>query len=145
MQQYCAMSGDPMFLFNKTGEQLICKQNPTSDMVRRQLSQLRDQWQTLKQTAANQTRALGGVKSLQEFNRKVDKLETWIKEKVTLNTTLQRCDFHANLFTFHRCFPPEPSTLLSLNFLRHLYPSVNLPNKHSSSLCYTKNGGHILV
>lgn len=64
------------------GEQLICKTNPTSDLVRKQLSQLKDQWQTLKQTAANQKRALGGAKSLQEFNKKVDKLEAWIKEKV---------------------------------------------------------------
>uniref|UniRef100_A0A671VLS9 Uncharacterized LOC115596860 n=1 Tax=Sparus aurata TaxID=8175 RepID=A0A671VLS9_SPAAU len=63
------------------GEQLICKLNPTSDLVKKQLSQLRDQWQTLKQTAANQTRALGGAKNLQEFNKKVDKLEAWIKEK----------------------------------------------------------------
>ncbi|XP_034408319.1 uncharacterized protein LOC117744242 isoform X3 [Cyclopterus lumpus] len=63
------------------GEQLICKLNPTSDLVKKQLSQLRDQWQTLKQTAANQTRALGGAKNLQEFNKKVDKLEAWIREK----------------------------------------------------------------
>ncbi|XP_068581389.1 uncharacterized protein [Cebidichthys violaceus] len=66
---------------NQMGEQLICKLNPTSDLVKKQLSQLRDQWQTLKQTAANQTRALGGAKILQEFNKKVDKLEAWIKEK----------------------------------------------------------------
>ncbi|XP_076599688.1 uncharacterized protein mymx isoform X3 [Chaetodon auriga] len=66
---------------NQMGEQLICKLNPTADLVKKQLSQLRDQWQTLKQTAANQTRALGGAKNLQEFNKKVDKLEAWIKEK----------------------------------------------------------------
>ncbi|XP_031139979.1 uncharacterized protein LOC116039359 isoform X2 [Sander lucioperca] len=66
---------------NQMGEQLICKLNPTSDLVKKQLSQLRDQWQILKQTAANQTRALGGAKNLQEFNKKVDKLEAWIKEK----------------------------------------------------------------
>ncbi|XP_042358037.1 uncharacterized protein LOC121954542 isoform X2 [Plectropomus leopardus] len=66
---------------NQMGEQLICKLNPTADVVKKQLSQLRDQWQTLKQTAANQTKALGGAKNLQEFNRKVDKLEAWIKEK----------------------------------------------------------------
>lgn len=70
------------------GEQLICKLNPTSDLVKKQLSQLRDQWQTLKQTAANQTRALGGVKNLQEFNKKVDKLEAWIKEKVKKNNNI---------------------------------------------------------
>ncbi|XP_068183911.1 spectrin beta chain, non-erythrocytic 1 isoform X2 [Antennarius striatus] len=66
---------------NQMGEVLICKLNPTSDLVKKQLSQLRDQWQTLKQMAANQTRILGGVKNLQEFNKKVDKLEAWIKEK----------------------------------------------------------------
>ncbi|XP_071337194.1 uncharacterized protein [Trachinotus anak] len=66
---------------NQMGEQLICKLNPTSDLVKKQLSQLRDQWHTLKQMAANQTRALGGAKNLQEFNKKVEKLEAWIKEK----------------------------------------------------------------
>ncbi|KAM4607675.1 uncharacterized protein mymx isoform 4-T4 [Polymixia lowei] len=66
---------------NQMGEQLISKMNPTSDLVKKQLSQLRDQWQTLKQTAANQSRALGGAKNLHEFNKKVDKLEAWIKEK----------------------------------------------------------------
>ncbi|XP_029962770.1 uncharacterized protein mymx isoform X3 [Salarias fasciatus] len=65
---------------NQMGEQLICKLNPTSELVRKQLGQLRDQWQTLK-LAASQTRPLGGAKSLQEFNRKVDQLEAWIKEK----------------------------------------------------------------
>ncbi|XP_030628129.1 uncharacterized protein mymx [Chanos chanos] len=66
---------------NQMGEQLMCKLNPTSDLVKKQLSQLRDQWQTLKQTAANQSKALGGARSLQEFNTKVDRLEAWMKEK----------------------------------------------------------------
>ncbi|XP_063047463.1 nucleoprotein TPR isoform X2 [Engraulis encrasicolus] len=66
---------------NQMGEQLMCKTNPTSDLVKKQLSQVRDQWQVLKQTAANQTKALGGAKNLHEFNRKVDRLEAWIKEK----------------------------------------------------------------
>ncbi|XP_026883402.2 spectrin beta chain, non-erythrocytic 1 isoform X6 [Electrophorus electricus] len=66
---------------NQMGEQLMCKLNPTSDMVRKQLSQLRDQWNTLKQTAANQTRVISGFQSLHEFNKKVDKLEAWIKQK----------------------------------------------------------------
>ncbi|KAM6956309.1 uncharacterized protein mymx [Aplochiton taeniatus] len=66
---------------NQMGEQLICKLNPTADLVKKQLSQLRDQWHTLKQTADNQSRALGEAKNLQEFYKKVDKLETWIKEK----------------------------------------------------------------
>lgn len=71
------------FCWVKTGEQLICKPNPAADLVRKQLGQLRDQWQVLKQTAANQTRALGGAKNLQEFYTKVEQLEAWIKEKVS--------------------------------------------------------------
>nr|XP_057914138.1 uncharacterized protein LOC131107810 isoform X3 [Doryrhamphus excisus] len=66
---------------NQTGDQLICKLNPTSDLVKKQLSQLKDQWNILKQTATNQSRVLGGAKNLQEFNKKVDKLEAWIKKK----------------------------------------------------------------
>ncbi|XP_067241726.1 uncharacterized protein [Chanodichthys erythropterus] len=66
---------------NQMGEQLMCKLNPTSDLVKKQLGQIRDQWNTLKQTAANQIKAMGGAKTLQEFNKKVDRLEAWIKEK----------------------------------------------------------------
>ncbi|XP_077586330.1 uncharacterized protein mymx isoform X2 [Stigmatopora nigra] len=66
---------------NQTGDHLICKLNPTSDLVKNQLTHLKDQWNILKQTAASQSRVLGCSKNLQEFNKKVDKLETWIKEK----------------------------------------------------------------
>ncbi|KAG7260317.1 hypothetical protein CRUP_036672 [Coryphaenoides rupestris] len=57
---------------NQTGEQLICKLNPAAELLRKQLSQLRDDWQTLRQTAANQARGppSGGSRTLQEFNRK---------------------------------------------------------------------------
>lgn len=78
----CAAPNMNCDMFRKMGEQLICKLNPTSDAVKKQLGLLRDQWQTLKHTAANQTRSLGGAKNLQEFNKKVDELEAWIKEKV---------------------------------------------------------------
>ncbi|XP_056326642.1 uncharacterized protein LOC130239459 isoform X2 [Danio aesculapii] len=66
---------------NQMGEQLMCKLNPTSDLVKKQLAQIRDQWNALKLTAANQMKAMGGAKNLQEFNRKVERLEAWIKEK----------------------------------------------------------------
>lgn len=69
-------------LCSKMGEQLLCKPNPTTDLVRKQLGQLQDQWQALKQAAASQSKAVGGARNLQEFNRKVDRLEAWIKEKV---------------------------------------------------------------
>ncbi|KAL1263653.1 hypothetical protein QQF64_006392 [Cirrhinus molitorella] len=66
---------------NQMGDQLMCKLNPTSDLVKKQLAQIRDQWNALKLTAANQIKAMGGAKALQEFNKKVDRLEAWIKEK----------------------------------------------------------------
>lgn len=64
----------------------MCKLNPTSDLVKKQLAQIRDQWNALKLTAANQIKAMGGAKTLQEFNKKVDRLEAWIKEKVKRTT-----------------------------------------------------------
>lgn len=74
-----------MLCFLQTGEQLICKLNPTADLLRKQLGQLQDDWQMLSQTAANQPpRLSGGARTLQEFNRKVDQLEAWIKNKVKL-------------------------------------------------------------
>ncbi|XP_077073612.1 uncharacterized protein mymx isoform X2 [Siphateles boraxobius] len=66
---------------NQMGEQLMCKLNPTSDLVKKHLGQIRDQWNALKQTAANQIKAMGGAKTLQEFNKKVDRLEAWVKDK----------------------------------------------------------------
>ncbi|KAJ8264211.1 hypothetical protein GJAV_G00146520 [Gymnothorax javanicus] len=66
---------------NQMGEQLVCAQNPNSDQVSNQLSRLEDQWHALKQMAAKQSKALGGARNLQQFNRKADRLETWIKEK----------------------------------------------------------------
>jgi len=56
--------------------------SPSAEGVRRQLLALRDQWQLLKQTAASQSKALGGLRSLQDFNRKAERLEAWIRRKV---------------------------------------------------------------
>lgn len=78
-------------LLGQMGEQLMCKTNPNSDLVKKQLSQVRDLWQTLKQTAANQTKALGGARNLHEFNRKVERLEAWIKEKVDSHISPLMC------------------------------------------------------
>ncbi|KAL0178639.1 hypothetical protein M9458_027533 [Cirrhinus mrigala] len=59
------------------GDQLMCKLNPTSDLIR-------DQWNALKLTAANQIKAMGGAKTLQEFNKKVDqKVEHTTKTSYT--------------------------------------------------------------
>lgn len=64
------------------GEQLAGRPSPGGEAVRRQLQALREQWQLLKQTAASQSRALGGLRSLQDFSRKAESLEAWIRSKV---------------------------------------------------------------
>ncbi|KAJ7404279.1 spectrin beta chain, non-erythrocytic 5-like protein [Willisornis vidua] len=66
---------------NEMGEQLMWQASPSAEAVQRQLLALQDQWQLLKQTAASQSKALGGLRSLQDFNRKAEQLETWIKHK----------------------------------------------------------------
>ncbi|XP_056343634.1 spectrin beta chain, non-erythrocytic 2-like [Oenanthe melanoleuca] len=66
---------------NQMGEQLMWRVSPSAEAVRRQLLALQDQWQLLKQTAASQSKALGGLRSLQDFNRKAERLEAWIKHK----------------------------------------------------------------
>ncbi|PKU47149.1 calpain-11 isoform d [Limosa lapponica baueri] len=77
---------------NQMGEQLMWRASPSAEGVRRQLLALRDQWQLLKQTAASQSKALGGLRSLQDFNRKAERLEAWIRhkeEKLSLAALLQ--------------------------------------------------------
>ncbi|XP_025053592.1 uncharacterized protein LOC102373457 isoform X12 [Alligator sinensis] len=66
---------------NQMGEQLMGWPSPSVETVRKQLLALREQWQLLKQTASNQSKALGGLRSLQEFNRKAEQLEAWIRQK----------------------------------------------------------------
>ncbi|XP_074899076.1 uncharacterized protein LOC142038027 isoform X2 [Buteo buteo] len=66
---------------NQMGEQLTWQARPSAEVVRKQLLALRDQWQLLKQTAASQSKAPGGLRSLQDFNRKAERLEAWIRHK----------------------------------------------------------------
>ncbi|XP_007238513.3 uncharacterized protein LOC103028505 isoform X1 [Astyanax mexicanus] len=66
---------------HQMGEKLICKRNPESDLVKKNLIQLKDLWSSLKQTADSQIKAAGEAQNVQEFNKKVDQLETWIKQK----------------------------------------------------------------
>nr|XP_032626289.1 uncharacterized protein LOC116819042 isoform X2 [Chelonoidis abingdonii] len=66
---------------NQMGEQLMGWPSPSVEIVRRQLLALKEQWQLLKQTAGNQSKALGGLRNLQEFNRRAERLEAWIRQK----------------------------------------------------------------
>ncbi|XP_025978810.2 uncharacterized protein LOC112997153 isoform X3 [Dromaius novaehollandiae] len=70
-----------MIKLNQMGEQLMSRPSPSTETVRRQLLALREQWQLLRQTAASQSKALGGLRSLQDFTRKAEQLEAWIRQK----------------------------------------------------------------
>ncbi|XP_066474712.1 spectrin beta chain, non-erythrocytic 2-like isoform X2 [Tiliqua scincoides] len=70
-----------MIKLNQMGEQLMVQPNPSAEMVSRQLQTLQEQWQLLKQMAANQSKAVGGLRNLQEFNQKAEQLEAWIRQK----------------------------------------------------------------
>nr|XP_030124450.3 uncharacterized protein LOC105759083 isoform X2 [Taeniopygia guttata] len=66
---------------NQMGEQLMWRASPSAEAMQRQLQALQDLWQLLKQTAASQSKALRGLWGLQDFNRKAERLEAWIKDK----------------------------------------------------------------
>ncbi|CAH2256517.1 spectrin beta chain, non-erythrocytic 5-like isoform X4 [Pelobates cultripes] len=66
---------------SQIGEHISKGHTTSSSSLQAQLQCLRDQWQLLKQTAANQSKAIGGAKTLQEFNKKADELEIWMREK----------------------------------------------------------------
>ncbi|XP_068088742.1 uncharacterized protein [Hyperolius riggenbachi] len=61
---------------NQMGDHLT-----STGSTRAQLQSLRDQWQLLKQSATNHSKAVGGAKGLQEFNKKADELEIWMRQK----------------------------------------------------------------
>ncbi|XP_044300895.1 uncharacterized protein LOC123030759 isoform X1 [Varanus komodoensis] len=80
-----------MIKLNQMGEELLVQPNPDAEIARR-LQTLREQWQLLKQAAAKQSKAVGGLRSLQEFNQKAEQLEAWIRrkeEKPLIDTLLQ--------------------------------------------------------
>ncbi|MEE6514042.1 hypothetical protein FKM82_021968 [Ascaphus truei] len=62
-------------------EDHLTRSKSSTESTRTQLYTLKDQWQLLKQTATNQSKALGGGVALQEFNKKADELEMWMREK----------------------------------------------------------------
>ncbi|XP_053238868.1 uncharacterized protein LOC128410983 isoform X2 [Podarcis raffonei] len=69
-----------MIKLNQMGDQLTIQSNSSAEIARR-LQTLCEQWQLLKQMAANQSKAVSGLRNLQEFNQKAEQLEAWIRQK----------------------------------------------------------------
>ncbi|XP_018118242.1 uncharacterized protein LOC108716554 isoform X2 [Xenopus laevis] len=80
-QKDMALFEDTIVKLNQRSEYFCKGETESAHSIRLQLQALRDQWQLLKQTLTNQKRALGGAKALQEFNKKADELEMWMREK----------------------------------------------------------------
>ncbi|XP_073484810.1 uncharacterized protein [Aquarana catesbeiana] len=70
-----------MMKLNQMSDDLSRTETPSAATVRTQLQNLKDQWQLLKHTATNHSKEVGGTKALQEFNKKADELEMWMREK----------------------------------------------------------------
>lgn len=70
-----------MMRLNQMSDHLSRSETPGAANIRSQLQSLKNQWQLLKNTAANQSKLVGGANTLQEFNKKADELEMWMREK----------------------------------------------------------------
>ncbi|KAM5164461.1 LOW QUALITY PROTEIN: uncharacterized protein ACMZJ9_006937 [Mantella aurantiaca] len=70
-----------MTTINQMSDHLVMSETPHAATIHTQLQTLKDQWQLLKQTATNHSKVMGGAKDLQEFNKKADELEIWMREK----------------------------------------------------------------
>ncbi|XP_018430538.1 PREDICTED: spectrin beta chain, non-erythrocytic 5-like, partial [Nanorana parkeri] len=70
-----------MMKLNQMSDHLLRSETPSADNIRTQLQSLKDQWQLLKNTATNHSKLGGGANALQEFNKKADELEMWMREK----------------------------------------------------------------
>ncbi|XP_077138062.1 uncharacterized protein LOC143804151 isoform X2 [Ranitomeya variabilis] len=54
---------------------------PAVAAVHSRLQDLKDQWLLLKEAATNQSCEVGGASALQEFNKKADELEMWMRQQ----------------------------------------------------------------
>lgn len=64
------------------GEVLIDKKHKASREIKSQLDQLMAQWKNLFQESNNRGRGLEEAQDILEFNNQVDKIESWMRDKV---------------------------------------------------------------
>lgn len=65
------------------GETLIKKQHRCSREVQTALERLMSLWKNLLEESANRGRGLEEAQDILEFNNQVDKIEAWIRDKVS--------------------------------------------------------------
>ncbi len=76
---------------------LIRKKHEASPEVRRRMDNLLKQWNQLLVESENRGKGLGEAKDILQFNEEVEKVEAWIREKVTI-----RCHCHKLLYIISR-------------------------------------------
>lgn len=72
------------------GEVLIAKKHKASREIKSQLEQLMVQWRNLLQESNNRGRGLEEAQDILEFNNQVDKIESWMRDKVCVEYFLRR-------------------------------------------------------
>lgn len=66
-----------------TGERLLAKKHKASREIRAQLESLLNAWHNLLQESNNRGRGLEEAQDILEFNNQVEKIEAWIRDKVS--------------------------------------------------------------
>lgn len=72
-----------------TGEVLVDKKHKASREIKSQLDQLMAQWRSLLQESNNRGRGLEEAQDILEFNNQVDKIESWMRDKVSVEYLFQ--------------------------------------------------------
>ena len=70
-------------VLQKQGDVLLKKKHPESDDVRKSLQRLNSKWNELLQASNNRGKGLVELKDILMFNEQVDKVEMWMREKVS--------------------------------------------------------------
>lgn len=68
-----------------SGEVLIAKKHKASREIRSQLDHLLALWKNLLQESNNRGRGLEEAQDILEFNNQVDKIESWMRDKVRMS------------------------------------------------------------
>ena len=70
-----------------SGEQLLQKKHLSSREIRQQLEALLASWQQLLAESASRGRGLEEAQDILDFNNQVEKVEAWIRDKVSVRKT----------------------------------------------------------
>ena len=104
----------PLYRSFAAGDQLLQQQHLSSREIRRQLEALLASWQQLLAESASRGRGLEEAQDILDFNNQVEKVEAWIRDKVSVRgkgRRLTRAVFgvtqRAVIFFFRMAWPSK--------------------------------------